>query len=143
MKFLKTLVGAIVIVLVAVIFNGFKALSFLMISIVCTAGISLVAYIPLSLAIGEFVFMIFKWDKKEDKKLKTIEKAIIKDKQVNKGFLYRIDRRNEILTLVEYIGKAQSNYMSYEKIINNLKTAGWKVEDIQKSMEIVRTHKDI
>jgi len=137
MKFLKTLTGAIVILIVALIFDAW---SFLLISIICTAGISLVLYIPLSLAIGELVFIIFKWDKKEEKTLKTIEGAIKKDKEVNKGFLYKIDRRNEILNLVTYIGKARDANISTVKIIDNLREAGWKDADIEKSIEIVNKY---
>ncbi|MBT4850120.1 hypothetical protein HON36_04700 [Candidatus Parcubacteria bacterium] len=142
MKILKILTGFVVIVILASIFGRGQGLAFLAMSIICTAGISLVAYVPLSLLLGEIVFKIFKWDQKEEKKLKKIEEIIKKTQGDDKKDSPKTGNQNEILTLVEYIGKSETKGMSKERIMSDLKGTGWREEDIKQAMEIAAKYKD-
>lgn len=92
--------------------------AFLAMSIICTAGISLVAYIPLSIIVGHLFFMV--WDRIFNKQ-SIIEEKEFKTFQTN----------NNQKALVSYITQARAQGISDKQIVDNLRSqGGWLDDDI-------------
>ena len=118
MKALKILVGFIIIGIVAALFNG---IPLILMSIICTAGISLVIWIPLAYLVGTIAFGIGSLFTSEEKT--SVSK--VETKQVASALT------NEQKAIVDYIKKAKAYKYSDDEIAVALKNKGWSDSDVK------------
>ena len=118
---MEVFVGLIVIV---AIFGFSGNIDFFIVSIVCTAGVSVVIWAPLALLTGKGIFKLLEllgWD---------VFPAVTS-----------VDRpkiSNEETSLVNYIEKARKHGFSDERIASFLRDQGWSADDITKAFS--RSH---
>lgn len=114
----KTFIGFLVLMLLLTLFNGFNnAFMILFASIVCTVGIGLVIWIPLSYAVGSFVFAIAS---------NLSEKIQPKSTKVEKPSLTK-----EQKALIDYIKKARKSGLTDDRITSTLLDKGWTNEAVR------------
>jgi hypothetical protein len=114
MKFtIDTLIGAAVLVVVMSIFlTPVPAMSVIYYSVVCTAGISLVIWIPLATGIGRMARYIFS---RGDETLKPSMPSV------------SANRRRAIET---YVANAVFKGMSLDKVASQLDALGWSRQEV-------------
>jgi len=115
-------IGAIIIFIFAALGGG-DGLSFLALTIICTAGISLLIYIPLSWLLGTIVITAYR---------------ILFKKYINKfdeGEEAKIDNNNK--AIIDYILQARGVGFSDDKIKQTLiLEGGWSKEEVEKAFKI-------
>lgn len=125
-KINKGLVGIPITFLLLALFSGgfANAWQILSISIVCTAGISLIIWIPLFWAVGWLTFEIYGLiSKLIGQRTAPQEVAEIDSQQVS---------------LIKYIEKCNRQGWSETQIISRLRAHGWSDEEIIEAQNIVR-----
>jgi hypothetical protein len=120
------LTGLVITPLILFITLGENFVSLVLISIVCTLGISLVIWLPLiwligymSLSIIYFIITQFNQSSSPD----------------NQGLLSV--NNNQIYSLVDYIKKAQAKGYSDSQIETRLKEKGWTQVEINQAFQLV------
>ena len=93
-------------------------------SIVCTAGISLVVWIPGWWLLGTVVSQVFEMVLKQEAKASPPRPMGRRERQ--------------ICTLANYMKKAHSAGLSVNSIVNNLEQAGWPTDLIRESLEYAK-----
>lgn len=125
MKFLftRTLVGIPTSYIVLIPFAGVKdAGTFIVASIVCTAGMSLVVWFPAWFVLGWIVLAIAK------------AAGLIGSGQKPTGIRRQQDR--DLKAVIEYLGKAEASGMTDERITGELESAGWSVTLIDQARKL-------
>jgi hypothetical protein len=110
--FLKTFTGLVIIVLLLLLFFGNGAITILLISIVCTAGVGLAIWIPAGYLVGSLVFSA----------------ARLFSKNLNQEDQPKLNRDDAALT--NYIKTAKKSGLNTNEISSRLKEKGWTEEKI-------------
>lgn len=124
--------GFLISFLVTAIFAGGvqNALFLLLVSIVCTAGIGLVLWIPVWWFVGAFTLYV--WFKsfrgKPALKLEPVPNATEL-------------RKVEHLALKAYVDKAMANGMSPDEMTRRLQDNGWQKADIERAYQSFVSHR--
>jgi len=122
----RFLMGAAVIVFCFIITGNF---AILFLTIICTGGISLLAYIPLAYAIGTVLDKLIFKGKLKKSEIDQTEKIIEKNNTTT-------HLTNNQVALVNYIREARASGMGDGQIAGVLKDNGWLDEDIKNSFKI-------
>src|SRR5437867_134064 len=96
-KATKTLIGFVTIVVLLSLFTAGAAIPLILLSIICTAGISLVIWIPFSYAVGSLVVGLFQGIHQENRKDNTNQILVVS---------------NDQMAIINYIKQAKQNSMS-------------------------------
>ncbi|PIR73536.1 MAG: hypothetical protein COU40_02235 [Candidatus Moranbacteria bacterium CG10_big_fil_rev_8_21_14_0_10_35_21] len=119
----------------AVLFFGFLItdnMEFLMMSIICTGGITLVGYVPLAYVIGlAFDELLFKHIIKTDEATQPAKIISINESTA--------PLTNNQVALVNYIKEARANGMGDGQISGVLKDNGWSEDDIKTALGCTQT----
>ncbi len=126
-NFKRILVGLCVIIVSFVVFGGDEGLTFLMASVICTAGASLAIYIPVALAIGILIeamaaFMGFNLFKKND--TKDQKKSLTPNQ----------------MALVNYIGECKERGIAPDTFYASLNASGWTNDEITEAMNYAQNN---
>jgi hypothetical protein len=128
----RVLVGFIISIPITVILAGGvqNAFGLMLVSIVCTAGIGLVFWIPVWWLVGVITIdVLFKNVKgKSDQKQESVP---------NPTELPKLD----YLALTAYIGKATASGMDLDEITRRLRFNGWQKTDIETVYQKFISHK--
>lgn len=131
----RILIGFAFMIFISLVFGAFP---FLLASIVCTGGISLIVYIPLALMLGTAI------DKLIFNRNNKIEEQISANTDKNNvGSDNQILLTKDQIALVNYIREAQSRGMDTNSIFLALKDNGWMEDDIRKAFGYSQTHTKI
>ena len=128
-KLLKFLVGFIIIFIILSIFQGPSgALTMLMLSIVCTAGVGLAAWIPLSYAAGAIFFRILRATPSYKNRYEIATQPQVKA---------LIASSNDQHALTDYIRKVRAVGQNDAQASAALKAAGWREETISDALKVL------
>ncbi|OGY20952.1 MAG: hypothetical protein A2126_02815 [Candidatus Woykebacteria bacterium GWB1_45_5] len=119
-KFAKTLIGFVTITVVLSLFTAGGALILILASIVCTAGVSLVIWIPLSYGVGSLIVGLLQG-----------QRIIVQEAKVETagpGTGPKMPITNEEVALTNYVKQARACGMPASEIAANLKEKGWSEE---------------
>jgi len=119
----RFLVGFLTIAIVMAIWPG--GLGFLLISIICSGGMTLVIWLPLAYVVGLIVTSLFNFAKGGHNP----------DKVVATNGQHHV-LNNDQLALLNYIKQAKANNMSNEVIASQLKNNGWAEVDINNAFKL-------
>jgi hypothetical protein len=112
-------------------FDGLGAVSsffgFAVISIICTAGVTLAIWIPALLLLGTIANKIFSFFFNQ-RRHQLLEKSM--DKTVENATNINNFSNNEAAIIKYIIDSRQTNIMSDEVIRSNLKNSGWSDDEI-------------
>ncbi len=125
MKFLFTriLVGIPVSYVVLIPFAGVTdAAMFIVLSIVCTLGISLVVWLPIWFVLGWIVLAI------------SEAAGLTGASKKPPGIATQQDR--DLIAVIDYLGKAEASGLSDEQITRELEAAGWSVAMIDEARKL-------
>lgn len=144
MKFLPSLlVGLPVVYLaVAVIADGFaNALMIMTLSIICTAGIALVLWIPLFIATGWLILQLTKWVVRlvsQSTPVGDVETTapVLQPAAIFQRVKHQVDQNQQGI-LVYYIQRAVSLGHDYSKILTTLQQHGWSEQEIRQTYDNV------
>lgn len=126
-KVTKTLIGFATIVVVLSLFTAGAAIPMILLSIICTAGVSLVLWIPLSYGVGSLVVSIYE--------------SVSKSKKTN-GEGPKSSLTNDQKALTDYIHQSRSKGVNDDNIFSMLKNNGWAENAIHEAFGLVATHKE-
>lgn len=123
----KTLVGFFVIFIFLSIFAGLStAVMLIGLSIICTFGISLVLWIPLSFAVGSITVSVYN--------------AVNQSKKTDLGQSTRSTISNDQKAITDYIKQSKSKGISDDNIFSLLRSNGWAENAIHEAFGHVATH---
>lgn len=118
-RFAKTVVGGIIILIVAAIFD---ALTFVLLSIVCTAGIMLFAWLLMAYYVGSFAFLLFQFFRGG------------RGRKTASGGETPAERRSgNQLAISQYLAEATRYGLTREEITQRLRDQGWPDNEIQQA----------
>jgi len=127
-KLTKTAIGFFTILLVVSLFAGpTSAIQLAAFSIICTAGVSLVIWIPLSYGVGSLIVSIYE--------------SVSKSKKTG-GDGPKSSMNNEQKALTGYIHQSRSKGVSDDNIFSLLKNNGWAENAIHEAFGLVATHRE-
>jgi hypothetical protein len=101
-------------------------------SVVCTAGISLVIWIPLWWFVGWVIIKIF-----ESLTGRTVGGEATGDAVYSTPTGQSVPVSSDQKSLIDYIEKASRNGLSETQITSRLKAQGWKDEEIQQAQDFL------
>lgn len=136
----KVLVGTPIVYIGLILLSGSvqNAGSILVMSIICTLGISLVFWVPLAWLVGMITLEIFSaiaqltgWSIPA---FLTREQATSSSPQTQPS----LSLNHEQIALIKYVRQGISCGFSDEKITNRLRRQGWSEEEINRAYEIAR-----
>src|SRR3989344_9015960 len=123
-KLTKTAIGFFTILLVVSLFAGpTSAIQLAAFSIICTAGVSLVIWIPLSYGIGSLAFSIYESVTKSKKDGEEPKSSLTNDQKA----------------LTDYIHQSRSKGVNDDNIFSMLKNNGWAENVIHDAFGLVAT----
>lgn len=135
----------IVYVLLASLTGGFgPAIALLVGSIVCTAGIGLVLWIPLCIGVGAIAVATTRWAvstlglSAPEQSPRLGASTSTAQPAVNLSTLTQANPQNQI-ALEDYVRRALLLEHSYEQIASTLKFRGWSEDEIHQAYETVRS----
>ncbi|MBT7552884.1 hypothetical protein HN670_00265 [bacterium] len=128
-KYIETLVGFLVILFIAVIIdllrNSADVTFFMVMSVVCTFGITLIVYVPVARLIGALFIRLLKKIFKKEKNIEPIKPA------------------NKQIALIDYINLARKNKLADSDTKNNLKyQGGWQDKVIDDAFKQIDQNND-
>ena len=126
-KSVKTLIGFFAIVVVLSLVTAGGASPLIAASIICTAGVSLVIWIPLSYGVGSLIVSIYE--------------SVSKSKKTG-GDGPKSSMNNEQKALTGYIHQSRSKGVSDDNIFSLLKNNGWAENAIHEAFGLVATHRE-
>lgn len=125
-KVTKTLIGFATIVVVLSLFTAGAAIPMILLSIICTAGVSLVLWIPLSYGVGSLVVSLYQ--------------SMSKSKKTD-GAGPKSSLTNEQKAITDYIKQSKSKGVEDNNIFSLLKANGWAENAIHEAFGLVATNK--
>jgi len=120
----KIIVGLITSVVILTIFFGFNGIFIFILSLICTAGMSLLFWIPVWLLVGSVVFYF----------IDIISKSFYKDEKT------KVENENNppgILAIKQYIIDAKKFGMQDQLIKETLVKKGWENENIERAYSLL------
>jgi|GEM_PF-2307140 len=125
-----------------VVFAFFAAATLLFFSIVCTAGLSLIIWIPLGYGVGWLVFKIsygLVWGILKitglDRKLKIKPAKRVQQPKTKTQSVVSLTREER--ALLNYIKKAKAKGLNDARIVQNLTNNGWPTDSIAAAFQMV------
>ncbi len=132
-KFIKTLIGFATIFLLLLLFTGSSAILLVLASIICTAGVGLVVWIPLSYVVGSIVVGIAQGVQNLSSNSKNME---------NLASAQVVKVTNNQKAIIDYIKLARRRGFQDNNIFANLRTNGWAEDAINEAFRLVATTKE-
>ncbi len=120
--FTKTLIGFAAIFLVLLLFTGPAAPVLVAASIICTAGIGLVVWIPLSYGVGSLIVAIYQSISNNSKSSGGIESSTSSQ---------TTNLTNDQRAIINYILLARGRGFKDDDTFTNLKVNGWSEQMIR------------
>lgn len=124
MKFINTLVGCGIFGLIAAVNNDFG--TFLFISVACTAGVSLVIWLPIAWAVGAFVTMVY------TNITKSLRNSAADREEGTTSSFATDPQSNRMTAAQDYIDKAFASGMHRDEVSDRMADSGWSHKDIRK-----------
>lgn len=119
---IKILVGFVTIFIILTLFTGPSAIILVAASIICTAGVGLVIWIPLSFVVGSVVIAIFQ----------SIHSASLQSGNAEKSTGPKlVVLTNEQKAIIDYIKLARVRGFKDDDTYTNLKIKGWTEQVIR------------
>lgn len=135
---------AVVYSLLAAVTGGFGTATVLLVgSIVCTAGIGLVLWIPLCIGVGVVTMAAAQWVAQTfglsapEQSPRMGAGAVTRQPSVDLSGITQATAQNQI-ALEDYVRRALLLEHSYEQIVSTLKFRGWNEVEIHQAYETVR-----
>lgn len=113
--FVNIFIGIVIELVGSVIFGGEQGPYIIALTVICTAGVSLVIWIPLAAVLGWIVTSLF-----ADKKLEAPHIASTEEKSQ--------------VVLVSYLQRVLDSGIDIEEAVNLLKSNGWKENNIRDAL---------
>lgn len=120
--FTKTLIGFVAIFLVLTLFTGSSAILLVLASIICTAGIGLVVWIPLSYGVGSLIVAIYQSITSNNRPSGNIEGSAGSP---------IVNLTNDQKAIIDYIKLARGRGFKDDDTFTNLKVNGWSEQIIR------------
>ena len=128
MTIIKFVVGfCIVFILLSIFLGPSQVSSLLAISIICTGGIGLVVWIPLSFAAGSLTFRLLRLTKWYRNKYGVMQQPKVK--------IQAMAISNDQRALTDYIQKVRATGQNDAQASAALKAAGWREETISDALK--------
>lgn len=132
-KVTKTLIGFAAIFLLLLVFTGSSAILLVAASIICTAGVGLVVWIPLSYGVGSLIVAIFQSINSRNRPSTNIKSS---------AGTAIVNLTNDQKALTDYIHQSRSKGVNDNNIFSLLKSNGWAENAIHEAFGLVATHKE-
>ena len=145
-------IGAVIVFIIMTIGAGDpgSALGLIALSVICTAGISLIIWIPVCYFLGYLMIILLRIGlkaagvdigavfsrRKDDSKSSSSQKNL-QDSQLDENLAVKSDLTRDQVALINYIRKAQQKGLSKEAISHNLDQNGWAIDSINQAFRLV------
>lgn len=121
-KFTKTIIGFAAIFLVLTLFTGPSAILLVAASIICTAGVGLVVWIPLSFGVGSLIVAMYQ-SMQNSNRPPNNTKSSTETQTIN--------LTNDQRAIINYIILARGRGFKDDDTFTNLKVSGWSEQMIR------------